>query len=341
MPHVVVVDDQAISRKVLEKVLATLEPAPQVHGYAESTVALAALADMTPDLVLTDYRIPDLDGLELTRRVRALPGCAAVPIVLVTAAGEQAVRQRALRAGVTDFLTKPVDHLECRLRCANLMGLRPEHGQGASEWIPAGARESDLLRRLARVGDYHNDPEAPAGERLGHYVRVICDGLGLPSGQARLIELAARLRDLGHVGVPQSLLLTRGALTPRGRAQMQQHTLIGQRLLTNSPSPNLQCAAQIAAAHHERYDGSGYPQGLSGETIPLAARIVAVADVFDALTSSRPHRPARSVQEAAGYIRMHSATHFDPQCAEAFVRRFREVLDIHRCLSRRPAVHAR
>ncbi len=182
----------------------------------------------------------------------------------------------------------------------------------------------------------HRDPET--GDhlvRMAAYARLIAEALGLPSEEVDLIHTAAPMHDIGKIGIPDHILLKPDRLTPEEMAVMQQHTVIGQEILTGSTAPLLRTAAEIAVSHHERFDGGGYPHRLHGESVPLAGRITALADVFDALASVRPYKPAWSPDQARDYIVQSSGSHFDPICVDAFLRRWPDVLDVFASLTSR------
>jgi two-component system response regulator RpfG len=274
--------------------------------------------------------MPGMDGVAFTRAMRAIPDCADVPLVVVTVVEDRNIRYEALDAGATDFLNRPIDQHECQARCRNLLTLRcqqkiisnrahwlEQQVQVATEAIQA--RERETLLRLAKAGEYRDEGTGNHVLRIGRYSRLIAEALSLGAQQCHDIELAASMHDIGKVGIPDGILLKSGRLTEDEFRVVQQHARIGYEILKDSPSYYLQLGATIALAHHERYDGSGYPGGIAGADIPLAARIVAVVDVFDALTSSRPYKRPWSVSAAVQYIRDRSGSHFDPDCVTAFL----------------------
>jgi putative two-component system response regulator len=249
------------------------------------------------------------------------------------------VRYRALRLGAIDFLNKPLDGPEFLARVKNMLDLRASQKLVAAraEWLASEvekatreilARERETLFCLGRAAEYR-DPETGAHIlRMAHYSRLIAERLGLSTDEQQLILSAAPMHDIGKLGTPDNILLKPGRLTPEEFEIMKQHAVIGYRILKDSSSRVLQAGAEIAHTHHEKFDGSGYPNGLRGEAIPLHGRIVAVADVFDALTSERPYKKAWEVERALEFLREGSGTHFDPRCVDAFVRDFDEVLAI-------------
>lgn len=344
---VVIIDDQSTGRKILEELVRTIERNLIVETYAEPDEVLERARVEIPDLVLTDYKMPTMDGVEFTRRFRAIPGCAEVPIIMVTIVEDRRIRYRALEAGATDFLTRPIDHYECRARCRNLLMLRRQQTiiQDRAKWLEQQVavatrqirtREQETLLRLAKAGEYRDEETGNHILRMAKYSRLIAKGLGLTEAECDEIELAAPMHDIGKIGVPDDILLKPGKLTDEEFAVIKTHPAIGYDILKGSPSKYLQVGAIIAYGHHEKYDGSGYPRGLSGEDIPLQARIVAVADVFDALTSVRPYKPAWTTERAVTYIGEQKGQHFYPRCAEVFLERMERVRQIQAQLADRP-----
>jgi two-component system response regulator RpfG len=341
--RVVIVDDRGTARSLLEGLARTLEPGVIVESYADPLDALARMEVEIPDLIITDYRMPSMDGIEFTRRVRAERRLADVPIIIVTVVEDRRIRYQALENGATDFLTRPIDPQECRARCINLLALRRSQKMvtDRAQWLEeqvmqatreVRTRERETLMKLAKAGEYRDQETGNHILRMSKYARLIAEELKLTAMECDEIEAAAPMHDIGKIGIPDQILLKPGRHTPEETAIMRRHPLIGHEILADSPSRYLQMGAIIALGHHEKFDGTGYPQGLAGEAIPLAARIVAVGDVFDALTSKRPYKGAWSFQDALSYIRTHSGTHFDPDCARAFERRIDAVAAIMRDL---------
>jgi len=307
-----VVDDNPTNLMLLKARLAKLDGC-QVVTMESAVAALEWCESNTPDLILTDYMMPDVDGLEFIRRLRLREDLREVPVVVVTTADVKEVRQQALDLGAIDFLTKPVDGHELMARSRNLLALRKSqltlHDRAAEE----------LVMRLSKAAEYR-DPETGAHiERMARFSALIARGLGLPAERVERLELAAPMHDVGKVGIPDMILLKPDRLTETEFTIMKQHAMFGWDILKDSPSRLVRLASEIARSHHEKFDGSGYPQGLAGEAIPLEGRIVAVADVFDALTSTRPYKQAWSVDKAIAFLREQSSHHFDPACVDAFL----------------------
>ena len=336
---IVIVDDQPSARTMLRHIVQDIGPQLAVHDFGEPDAALAWCNSNRPDLLLLDYRMPGMDGLELAKAFRKPLRNRDVPIVLVTVVGDEPVRQAALDAGVIDFLVKPIRPRELRARCRNLLQLRQQ-----SESVKQRAlsleqrllasmheveeRERETLSRLARAIELRDTGTSAYLERMSHIAGLIAEGLGLSEEQVRTIELAAPLHDIGKIAIPDALLMKPGPLDDAERKRMQQHPVIGYQLLEDSHNRFIQIGARIALHHHERYDGSGYPHGLAGEDIPLEARIVTVADIFDALISPRPYKHAWTVEEALQYMREQSGKMLDPDCVEALVGNLPRLFEI-------------
>ncbi|WP_427965976.1 HD domain-containing phosphohydrolase [Acidithiobacillus sp.] len=335
-PFVVIVDDQSTGRKILERLVLDITPEVLVESFTDPHKALERIRDQTPDLILADYKMPIMDGLEFTKRVRAIPACGDVPLVIVTVVQDIQVRYKALEAGATDFLTRPVDQYECQARCRNLLALRKQQQivKDRAKWLEdqvglatgqVRGRERETLLILARAGEYRDHDTGNHVMRMAKYARVMAEKLGFTEIDCEEIELAAPLHDIGKIGIPDSILLKPGKLTEGEFQIMQAHPLIGHEILSDSQSRFIQIGAVIALGHHEKFDGSGYPKRLRGADIPLAARIVAVADVYDALTSARPYKAAWPFEEAIAYIRDQAGQHFDPLCVQAFLDQIDEI----------------
>jgi len=334
----VIIDDSDINLLLFKHLVMRNEDI-EPRCFSASSAGLEWCQTHGADIVVVDYMMPAPDGIEFIRRFREIPGMGEVPVVMVTANNLVETRYNALLAGATDFLTKPVDKHEFTARMKNMAALR--RGQKlladraallavevAAATRTIAERERETIFCLARAAEYR-DPETGGHiMRMAHYSRLIAAGLRLPDEEQRLIFEAAPMHDVGKVGARDEILLKPGLLTTDEFAIMQQHASIGHDILGDSSSPILRTAAIIAGTHHEKYDGSGYPNGLAGEEIPLYGRIVAVADVFDALTSSRPYKKAWQVDRAADYLRENSGSHFDPACVAVFLDAWKEVLDI-------------
>ncbi|MYM82742.1 response regulator [Duganella sp. FT50W] len=327
--QVLVIDDNEMNRELFCHMLSMLDVAHPVP-MADAAEALDWCACHTPDLVVVDYRMPGVDGLEFLRRFRALTGMAGVPVVMVTADSEETLCHEALRLSANDFLTKPVNNVEFNARIGNLLALRQAQQQLAARaealavavrkaTAAVVAREHEAIDRLSRTAEFRDNDTGCHLSRMAAYAYLIARRLGLAQTECELIRDAAPMHDIGKVGIPDAILRKPGALSAGEREVIERHPQIGAEILAGSESPLLQAGAVIALSHHERYDGRGYPHGLAGAAIPLYGRIVAVADVFDALTTARPYKGAWALGRALDHLRTQSGGHFDPACVDALL----------------------
>ncbi len=326
---VAIIDDVQMNVILIKHLVLKLPDAEPVC-FTDPVAALDWCLANDPDLIIVDYMMPGLSGTELVGRFRER--YQDTPVLMVTANHETELRHQALAQGVTDFLNKPINNTEFLARAKNMLALRRSHNYLTDEVRKATAQlvaqERETIFCLARAAEYR-DPETGAHIlRMAHYSRLIAQHLGLPQDQQDLLLQAAPMHDIGKVGTPDMILLKPGKLTPEEFAVMKQHAVIGYEILNANSSPLLKVAAEIAHTHHEKFDGSGYPRGLKDENIALFGRIVAVADVFDALTSARPYKKAWPIEDACQLIRDGSGAHFDPACVAAFFADFDAVLAI-------------
>jgi two-component system response regulator RpfG len=335
--NVVIVDDESTGRTILQKIIQKIDNDLDVRGFNCAEQALDWLENNQADLIITDYRMPVINGVQLIERVRCMRDLESVPIMMITVVSEKAVRYEALEAGATAFLNRPIDQIECRTSCRNLLKMQEQQSviRDKADWLArqvdvatqqVALRERETLLRLGRAGEYRDTDTGNHVVRMARYAKMIAEELGFSQRESDDIEYAAPMHDIGKIGVPDHILKKPGSLSKDEWQIMQQHTLIGHSILTNSQSRYIQLGAVIALNHHERYDGTGYPNGLKGRDIPLEARIVAVADVFDALVSERPYKKPWPIEEALQRIKLDSGRHFDPQCVQAFFNRIDDVL---------------
>jgi len=338
-PVVVVIDDEFTSRLILDKILQSIQKNIIVKIFADPITALSWIKDNQPDLIIVDYLMSGMTGLEAVQQMRRMYSLEGVPIVVVTSMEERDIKYQVLESGATDFITKPIDPYECRVRCRNMLHLRLQQkiilhrSQFLEQRIADAtkqirAREHETLFRLAKAGEYRDEETGNHLVRMAKYSRLIAEGLTLSEDRCDLIELAAPMHDIGKIGIPDHILQKPGRLSIDELNVMKTHPLIGFNILQNSPSKYLSLGAEIALSHHEKYDGSGYPSGAQKQEIPLEARIVAVADVFDALTSRRPYKPGWSNEAGLAYLTTNTGKHFDPDCVNAFVSQFNKALTI-------------
>ena len=343
-PLVIIVDDQSTGRKILEQIIKDISPSLDVEVFTTPLAALERIQVRTPDLVITDYKMPIMDGVQFIREIRAISACRDVPVVVVTVVEDRKVRYQALDAGATDFLIRPIDQYECKVRCKNLLTLRQQQKiiSNRAKWleqqVAIGTREIQVRERetllpLAKAGEYRDEGTGNHVLRIARYSRLLAQVLGLSAHDCDDIELASPMHDIGKIGIPDIILLKEGPLDNEEMEIIRQHTVIGHDILSDSPSRYINLGAEIAVSHHEKYDGTGYPYGLAGEDISIAGRIVAVVDVFDALTSKRPYKEAWSFTAAVDYIKQASGTHMDPRIVDAFIDNLDRIREIHNELS--------
>jgi putative two-component system response regulator len=313
-------------------------------GSVDQAIDIARIA--SPDVIVSDYQMPLKNGFDLVREMRALPNLQDASIIIVTGNADETAKRKALDLGATDLLNKPINREDLVARIRSSLRLKDyqdtirRYNQELEQRVRERTRELELSRldiiwRLAKAGEYRDEETGNHIVRVGHYSRIICEQLGLPSELTNRIFLAAPLHDIGKIGIPDAILLKEGKLGPEERAIMMKHCEIGAGILLKPPiglsryltcmgfmpeqdfnysiNPLLQTAASIAMGHHEKWDGSGYPRGLSGPSIPIESRIVALADVYDALRSRRVYKPRYPLEESLKIMRESADTHFDPQ----------------------------
>jgi putative two-component system response regulator len=322
--HVLRLVERTLSRGGYENVLVT----------TDSREALGWMAEQLPDIVVLDINMPGLDGYGVLAHLqRVVPESAFLPVLAITGAVSRATTRKALDMGANDVVRKPFDPSELLLRVRNLLQMRLLYleleleRRSLEQRVRARTRELrrshlDGLRRLARAAEFRDDETGRHTQRVGDIAARIATEIGLGSAEVERLRVAASLHDVGKIGVPDEILLKKGPLTDLERARMQRHTVIGADLFSDGSSEVMRLAAVVARTHHEWFDGSGYPEGLRGNEIPLVGRIVAVADYYDAVTTKRPYRDAWTAEAAVEKIRTLSGTHFDPCVVEAFLRCF-------------------
>jgi putative two-component system response regulator len=335
--RILVVDDQEANALLLQAVL-TRAGYTRVETMTDPLAVVERCREQPPDLVLLDWHMPGRSGAELLEDIAFLteePNW--MPVLVLTADIAPDTKRRALSLGARDFLTKPIDVPEVLLRVRNLLQTRylrvelERINDQLHERVLQRTRELEdakleMLDRLALAAEYRDDATGQHADRIGRTSEMLAVELGLDPAEATLIGHAARLHDIGKIGIADALLLKPGKYTAEEMTAMEQHASIGARILSGSTNELLTMAEQIALTHHERWDGRGYPNGISGEEIPLEGRIVAVADVFDALTSERPYKKAWPLAEARAHLEANAGSHFDPACVDAFVSRWEDVL---------------
>jgi putative two-component system response regulator len=325
LPQRIVVIEDHESATLLARIL-------KAAGYEDVLIPtqLDGLEDLIrheADLVVLDLQLPGVDGFELLERI--VP--THVPVLVLTADDSPTTRRRALGLGARDFVIQPLDRVEVLLRVGNLLQTRrlqrmlEDRNQDLQRWVRA--RTADLedarretLERLAMAAEYRDDDTQQHTKRVGRTAALLAKQLGLSADTVDSLRYAAALHDVGKIGIPDTVWLKPGALSDTERKLLEHHTTIGARILSGSRSPILRLAEQIARTHHERWDGTGYPDGIAADAIPLAGRITAVADVFDVLSHPRPHKKAWPCEQAVQEILDQAGRQFDPEVVAAFKR---------------------
>ena len=328
--RILVVDDQAPNVELLERLL-------RANGYrhitstTEPRSVVELFARVQPDLMLLDLHMPHCDGFAVLQQLA--PRLAAeryFPILVLTADALRESRQKALAVGAKDFLAKPFDTVEVVLRIRNLLETRfgylelERQKRELEQRVLERTRELEetrleILDRLALAAEYRDDNTGEHTRRVARLARLLADTIGLGRTQVDLIARAAPLHDVGKIGIPDAVLLQPRSLSRREFDIIKGHTTIGAKILAGSRVAVLRVAEEIARGHHERWDGRGYPMGVAGDEIPLAARVTCLADAFDAMTHTRRYKPPVSLDEAMSYICAEKGRQFDPTLVEAFV----------------------
>ncbi|MFD2647467.1 HD domain-containing phosphohydrolase [Devosia albogilva] len=333
--RLLVVDDSRSSLALIGSILTDLAAA-EIDLCLSPRDGLERCADQQYDLVVVDHVMPEMDGIAFTAALRGRPEYSLVPIIMVTSDAAKEIRIEAIRAGASDFLNKPFDPTELQARVANLLALRRAQVELAdrANWLAREveratahllAREEEVIWRLARAIEYRDGDTGGHVSRVAQISQLIAEGIGLSPQRCRMIYLAAPLHDIGKIGIADAILSKPGKLTPEEMEIMREHVTIGARILESGTSELIRTAELIAQSHHERWDGTGYPDRLSGTDIPVEARIVALADVFDALCSERPYKRAWPIEKAFAEIVSLSGSHFDPNCVVAFRAKWPEI----------------
>jgi putative two-component system response regulator len=343
-PVIVVVDDQVQNIELLE---AHLVP----HGYeiiraVNGEDALDKLSGNQIDLILLDIMMPGMDGFEVTRRVRQSKKNHLLPVILVTALWETEDRIKGIEAGCDDFISKPIDKLELLARIRSLLKVKDYNDlmlnyrtelesevtarteQLNQALLRLKTTSLDTIYRLSMASEYKDEDTGAHIKRMSRYSAAVARRMGLDENIIETILYAAPMHDLGKIGIPDQILMKPGKLDLAEWKIMKMHTVIGAKILQGSDAEFIKLGESIALSHHEKWDGSGYPNGDKGLEIPIAGRIVAIADVFDALTSKRPYKEPFSIEKSLAIVKEERGTHFDPNVVDAFFDIQDEILNI-------------
>lgn len=328
--RILIVDDHPVNTILLENILSR-SGFTEMMSITDSRDVKSAVDDFGPDIILLDLWMPHLDGFDVLNSLRTvIEASGFLPVLVLTGDVNPDSKRRALASGAKDFLTKPFDGQEVVLRVTNLLETRSlylqlnDRNRSLDEQVrertaEVEAAQVEMLDRLAWAAEYRDDETGRHIQRVGSNATLLAQVLGLESEKVTLIQRAAPLHDVGKIGVPDSILLKPGRLTPEEFDVIKTHTNIGARILSEGTSSLVRMAATIAFGHHEKWDGTGYPQGMAGEAIPIEGRIVSVVDTFDALTHKRPYKEAWPIEDALAEIKRQTGRQFDPRIAEAFM----------------------
>ena len=314
---ILLVDDEPNNLQLLRQILRTSYQLIFAHNGQS---ALAAVAAHHPDLILLDVMMPDLDGYEVCRRLKADPLTHDIPVIFVTAMGDVDDEAAGFDVGAVDYIHKPVSPAIVIRRVQTHLSLI--HVKELED------SQREAIYMLGAAGHYNDNDTGLHIWRMAAYARAIAEAIGWPEHLAERLELAAPLHDTGKIGIPDGILKAPRKLTAEEWVTMRQHSLIGYEILQCSDTPIFKMAAEIALYHHEKWDGSGYPKGLVGDNIPQSAQIVAIADVFDALTMKRSYKEAWSVEASLEEMRANSGTHFNPALLTVFLNILPKILNI-------------
>jgi putative two-component system response regulator len=327
--RILIADDEEVNLRLLKRLLAWAGFL-DVNTVHQSNRVLAVFDEIDPDLVMLDLNMPRPDGFTIMKELEGrIPAESYLPVIVISGEFTAEAKQRSFTSVAKDFIGKPFDAMEILLRTENLLQTRYLHlalrDQKArlEEMVLERTRalevaQAETLRRLAQAAEFRDDDTGQHTRRVGTLAALIAGQMGLPSDVVETIRQAAPLHDVGKIGVPDNILFKPGKLTPEEFAAMKRHTIIGADLLAGGLSGVEGMAEEIARCHHEKWDGSGYPNGLAGEQIPLSARVVAVADFYDALSFERPYRPPWPQREIFVEIESERGRHFDPAVVDAF-----------------------
>ncbi len=327
---ILVVDDTPENITLLSELLSK-DYRIRVATSGEKALKIA-YSDEPPDLILLDIMMPGMSGLETCRRLKANPDRRRIPVIFVTAMSSIEDEERGLELGAVDYITKPISPPIVKARVRTHLALY-DQSRELERMVRQRTHEllttrQQIIRRLGRAAEFKDNETGNHVLRMSHYARLIAEAHGLGEETANIIFNTAPMHDIGKIGIPDSILLKPGKLDAAEWKVMHQHPIMGAEIIGKHDNELLETARIIALSHHEKWDGSGYPQGLKGEDIPLEGRIVAIADVFDALVSVRPYKKAYPVEESLEMMRSEIGKHFDPKLMAAFEKALPEILRV-------------
>jgi len=337
---ILIVDDQMTNILLLESILQN-SGYTQIHYTQDPTQVVSLVKELNPDLICLDIRMPEINGFQVMGQLKIIQKDFFLPILVLTSEEDRETRLRALESGAKDFLHKPFDKIEVLMRIRNLLeaSLLNRTILFQKETLEETVRirtqqlketQLEIVQRLAQAAEHRDNETGSHIVRMSHYAMVLGRACGMSEEACDILFHATPMHDVGKLGIPDRVLLKPGKLDADEWEIMKQHTVIGAQLLSNSQSPILQMGEIIALTHHEKWDGSGYPNRLAGEDIPLVGRICAVADVFDALSSKRCYKNPWPLGKTLQEIRSLSGIHFDPRLVEMFEELLPVIMDIQR-----------
>jgi putative two-component system response regulator len=343
-----VVDDEPVNLKLIERILKN-EGFSNIFSIQDPKEVARQYMEHRPDLILLDINMPGLDGFGVLDSLKQQSDGNLPPIVFLTAQSAAEFRVKAFESGVLDFISKPFNRLELISRAKNLLALEHAHQEltrkkNTLEDIVSIRTEElrktqlQVVQKLGRAAEYRDNETGGHILRMSNISALLAESLGFPEDYVQNLLHASPMHDVGKIAIPDKILLKPGKFTPEEWEIMKTHTTMGHDILYSEDSRLLTMASEIALSHHEKWNGTGYPHALAGEDIPVSCRIVAVADVFDALVSHRPYKKAWPLQEAKDFMNTQTSIHFDPQVMDIFNRRLDDIVSI-RDTFKDPATH--
>ncbi|MBD3657098.1 HD domain-containing phosphohydrolase [Marinobacter sp.] len=327
--RILVVDDIADNIDLLVEIL---KPDYHIQAAKSGEMALRIVNKTMPDLILLDIMMPGMDGYEVCRRLKEDLTTRHIPVIFVSAKMTVEDELQGFDAGAVDYITKPVSPPLVKARVRTHLALHDQNRElnrkVREQTEKLRSTRLQIIQRLGRAAEYKDNETGLHVIRMSHYCHILGLAAGMDEEEAELLLNAAPMHDIGKIGIPDSILRKPGKLTEDEMAEMKKHCEIGAEILGDDESDLLDLARIVALTHHERWDGAGYPAGLSGENIPRVGRIVAIADVFDALTSERPYKQAWTVGDALGLIKQEAGTHFDPELVKLFEQSLPQILEV-------------
>lgn len=314
---VLIIDDEPTNLQILNEILKN----DYILFFAKDAEKGWELANReSPDLILLDVMMPEVTGYELIQRLKENQNTRYIPVIFVTALTDVGDEEKGFKLGAVDYITKPVSPSIVKARVKTHLSLVD------SEEVKITRLQ--IIQRLGMASEYKDNETGMHVIRMSHYSKTLALAIGYSEEGAEEILNAAPMHDVGKIGIPDSIIQKPGKLTEEEWQIMKRHPQIGAEIIGDHHSSLLKLAKSIALTHHEKYDGTGYPYQLKGEKIPLEGRIIAIADVFDALTTVRPYKKAWEVEDALSYLQKESGTHFDPQLVKEFLKVLPKVLEI-------------